>query len=366
MASPSSLNRLHYTAFLYAEYVLRNIEKSKPELVTTLKELKEGIRIFTVDFSADAILDSILELECYHHSTVYGCDLFAGACLRKYICRPEHEKTNFSTVIDTCWDALRESAQYFSFQEIIKLSLSDGVYVTHLDSFRNKKYPLALTNEFDTSYFWQHIFFKSDHSFWGDDRHIKYHAPDYSNLGKDKLEKQWDELAESYKKIIPKDEYLFENTSQNCLTVFLPAYEDDFRLEQVLDQIQIITIAFRFDNFKSLFDTHANYRSFIDKFFKKGVYREDSEEFENKVLGLLLWDEYELTRGLPTAIENIYTKHKKRVNSKCYDITQGINPCSRKCAADSGCDKAVQHILNTAQKSIQTKQIATTSKSSKK
>ena len=204
MDSRSSLNRLHYTAFLYAEYVLRNIEKSKPELVTTLKELKEGIRIFTVDFSADTILDSILELECYHHSTVYGCDLFAGACLRKYTLRPEYQNEQFRTAVEACHAALQESTQYPDFQEIVKTSLLEGVYITHLDSFRNKKYPLTLSNDFDTSYFWQHIFFKSDHAFLGDDKHIEYHAPDFSALNDMAIERQWG-ILEDYKKILSKD-----------------------------------------------------------------------------------------------------------------------------------------------------------------
>jgi len=356
MASPSSLNRLHYTAFLYAEYVLRNIEKNKPELLTILNKLKDPIKELVTDFSADIILDSILELECYHESRMYGCDLFAGACLRKYTLRPEYQNEQFRTAVEVCHAALQESDQYPDFQEIVKTSLFEGVYITHLDSFRNKKYPLTLSNDFDTSYFWQHIFFKSDHAFWGDDKHIEYHAPDYSVLSEEDIEKQWEMAPASSKRFIPKDEYLRENTHQNSLTIFIPPYGgDDLCLEQILDQIQITAIAFRLDNLDEVFNNYEKYKLFITHFFKKGLYRESVNEFKNKNLGLLLWDEYRSAASLPRTIEKFYEKYKQRPKSNC-DIPLE-ECCTQKCASDMGCDKAIQKVFDATCLSIEDKKI---------
>ena len=44
MTSPSSIKRLYYTAFLYAEYTLRNIEMNNPELINVLKSYKAAIQ----------------------------------------------------------------------------------------------------------------------------------------------------------------------------------------------------------------------------------------------------------------------------------------------------------------------------------
>jgi len=359
MASPSSLNRLHYTAFLYAEYILRNIEKNKPELLTILNKLKDSIKEFVTDFSADIILDSILELECYHESRMYGCDLFAGACLRKYTLRPEYQNEQFRTTVEVYHAALQESAQYSDFQEIVKTSLFEGVYITHLDSFRNKKYPLTLSNDFDTSYFWQHIFFKSDHAFWGDDKHIEYHAPDYSVLSEEDIEKQWDMMSEATKSFIFKDEYLLENSSRNCLTISIPPYGgDDLCLEQILDQVQITAIAFRLDNLDEIFNNYEKYKPFIAHFFKKGLYRESVDEFEHKNLGLLLWDEYRSIANLPKTIEKFYEKYKLRPKSSC-DIPPKEH-CTQTCASEMGCDKAIQKLFDATRLSIESKQLTST------
>ena len=50
MDSSSSVNRLRYTAFLYAEYVLRNIERANPELVEFLKNFKEYIKEYAIKY----------------------------------------------------------------------------------------------------------------------------------------------------------------------------------------------------------------------------------------------------------------------------------------------------------------------------
>lgn len=360
MTSPSSIKRLYYTAFLYAEYTLRNIEMNNPELINFLKSYKAAIQEIAPQFDAGIILDSVLELECYLNSTEYDIELFYGACFKKYSLRPEFQNNKFRESVELIQDTIRENEIYPIFQKIVNLSLSEGVYITHLDSFRQKKYYYqSIPEDLPTSYFFQHIFFKNDSSFWGDGEHIKYQGPNHLVTKTDEqLVQEWEHFPGI--KGISKEEYIHEYLSQRSLTVFIQPYDDDISLQKILDQIKIALIAFRLNTIESSLNNYSEYQCFIEQFFKKDLYREAKKEFEKKVLGLLLWDEHRRTSNFREAIEQVYDKYKIRINSRCpYTEPDNLEGCSRECMAANECDKKIQHMFEATKKSIFMKRIIT-------
>lgn len=268
-----SVNCLRYTAFLYAEYVLRNIERTNPELVEFLKCLKEVIKEYAIKYKeyareqakiynkefdenvcvdANIILDSVLELECYHHSTDYDCELFCGACLNKYSLRPECENETFMETVENIQKSIKPENDnddfYKNFKKIVELSLSEGVYITHLDSFRQKEYYYKdVPENLPASYFFQDIFFKSNKAFWGDSKLIDYKAPSSSPYeNEDQVEKAWERMESI--KLTTKEEHRFEYLLENNFTIFIPVYNKNINLENILDQVNSVVIAFQLNS----------------------------------------------------------------------------------------------------------------------
>uniref|UniRef100_UPI00267061FF hypothetical protein n=1 Tax=uncultured Bilophila sp. TaxID=529385 RepID=UPI00267061FF len=345
MNSLPAIKRIYYTAFLYAEYIFRNIEKNYSELVRSVKFFKELIQKNSPHFDADVILDSVLELECYYNSEKYDFELFCGACYRKYCLRPEFEQDNFREYVEFIYDIIQDKTLYPEFQKIVKISLSEGIYITHIDSFRKKKYYYqSIPENLPGSYFLKHIFFKNDSSFWGDAKYIKYRGPDeLIPRNEEQLGQEW-EHNEGIK-LTTKEEYIHDYLSESSLTVFIPPFEGDINLEKILEQIEIAVIGLRLDSIESTLNNYSKYKNFINQFFKKGLYRETKKEFEKKILGLLLYDEYLPEHNFRYAIEKLYKKYNIRINSSCpYIDRENTTTCSCKCVADNECDKKIQHM----------------------
>ena len=117
-------------------------------------------------------------------TAIYDCELFCGACLNKYRLRPECKNESFIKIVERIHKFITQNKNnndngnrksqktflsisftnddlYKNFKKIVELSLSEGVYITHLDSFRQKEYYYKdVPENLSASYFFSGHFLK--------------------------------------------------------------------------------------------------------------------------------------------------------------------------------------------------------------
>lgn len=392
MADSNVSDRLYFTAYLYSEYVLRNIESNKPELLEWLKNIKimirENLDIFYNDiykyicdniqnnikngthtnihenisndyyeaisdeFSVNILLDTILENECFFNSSEYECDLFSGSLLKRLTSRKEYKGISIKYV-DELNEYLRSSSQ---FKEIVKISLEEGIYMTHLDSFRSEKYYLTIPDPLPKKLYLRHIFFKDEKSFWKGDKHIYYNIPEYNIANKRSLINDWERRSEFSMFSEDLETHLMEKELERELAIYFPIFDDNFDLNTYLSQAQSIIVASRLDNIESIIDNYKKYSYFIDRFFSKDIHRFLEYETKGKILGILLWDGMRYSNSISKLIESISKKYNTRLFSPEH-CSEAI--CTSHCASSSNCSLMAKRLYKVADQSIKNKKIIT-------
>lgn len=111
-------------------------------------------------------------------------------------------------------------------------------------------------------------------------------------------------------KLFTKEEAYYEELLETNFTIFIPVYDKNINLENILDQVNSVVIAFQLNSIEMVLGDYSKYKHFINRFFKKDIYRNSKSEFKNRILYILLWDEYALRsdQNLRLAIENLYKK----------------------------------------------------------
>lgn len=403
MAESNVSDRLYLTAYLYSEYVLRNIEKNNPDLLEWLKYIKSNVcdiiddiynniyteicnyisindtyipedifDIISNEFSIDILMDAILENECNINSDKYDCDLFSGAILKRLSSRNEFINNDlFVKCVNIINEYLMDELICPQFQELVRLSLKEGIYMTHLDSFRNEQYYLTIPDPLPKEFYLRHIFFKSEKSFWKNDKHIYYNIPEYSIYNRKNLIKEWKEQLRSRTLHKDKDRenrvkfstlredlkaYLMQQELERELAIYFPIFDDNFDLDTYLSQSQSIIIASRLDNLEPIIDNYKKYSDFIERFFTKDIYRLIEDEVKGKILGILIWDEMRYSNSISHAISSISEKYKTRLFSpkSCYEPI-----CKKNCVSSSDCMSIARRLYKVADQSIKNKKIIT-------
>lgn len=332
MNNDNSSMRLYFTVFLYAEYVLRNIEYNNPDLLELVKKIKQWLKKDFPKYPAELLMDAVLECECFHHSDEYDCELFTGPILKRYeskLNRYENQVYEFDDIIGEIIRNIREDFYFSEFQKLVTCSLENGIYITHLDSFRDEGYSFDIPTSLPKNCYLQHIFFKNEKSFWNDIKHIEYTVPQYNPCDEEILEKLWENSSSIFKG--EKKDFLAEEKHDRELSVYIPIFEDSFNIDTLFAQTQAIIIASRLENLETIIDNYKKYKYFIDLFFRNDIHRCTDQELGNKILGLLLWDEKRTSNKISDAIESL---------SKKYGCTLFKNNCGYRT-----CEKNVRLIM---------------------
>ncbi len=390
---PSQIQRLYYTAFLYSNYALRHIEREYPTLTEKVSNYKKTIidcfdminkeNDNKIKVDIKELFDYLIESYCYLNSEQYGINLFSGAILKRYASRSISNYKNIEAIKDVLINSLENDSDFI---QIIKLSLKYGVYVTHLDDFRNDIKSINLFSELTKEDCLKHLFYKDDMSFWGTENHVKYEPTQYSPFTEEEIIKIYDSQRDNYLKLIEKsnitkdssdykyislidkDEFINNEKNRNMLHLYIPIYESDFNIIKYLKEIKCILIANQFEDFYKLFDERKDYQCFIELFFKNYIKNNEIDEMVNRVVGLYLWDEViNNKKNLDDAFIEFANNNSYKlgycVDCKFYNSEEkehckrkpicNERKCDKTCYKECNCNDRISKIYDNAKKSIE-------------
>ena len=424
-------SRLYFTAFFYSEYVLRNYEKNHPEVVECVTRVTSFIKNLYNCSEEESIyyLDYIIEQLAHSSPEEFQCTLCANSILKrnhdrrdamrkihdnthnkiiiseksrenvtayKYILKDDYkEKINFKNCEKAIYrleECLLIENYYNDLCTILNYSLLEGIYLSHITSFRPNKYNFNLLKSTDKKFFFNHIFYKKDHllqdspSFVSykhlEKNEIKPNSEKYDHFEINFEDIEYDEDTEC----APDDDldidFDFDINAINDdiyntildiyainITVDIRQHHENFSIKSVLNSITSSILVASFPDITVAINSFdVSFQPYIDKFFKKSFYRTDEKELKHRLIGLLLWDlknKYNIKKGdFQLYAEDYLNQYGVRLtprdeNQSCYELDG--SPHCPKCASES-CRKNIKNLIKITDDSICLKYIKTFSK----
>lgn len=422
-------SRLYFTAFFYSEYVLRHYEKNHSEIVECVTRVTTYIKKLYRCSEEEAIyyLDYIIEKLAYSFPEKFHCTISANSILkrnhdrldsikkiykethdeiiipeksRKHVtayrhvlkddCKEKLNFTNYGKIIDSLEECLFTNNNYYDdVYKILISSLEEGVYMSHVTSFRLNSYDFNLLGNLeipDKGFFFKHIFYKKDDlvrdnlSFVSykplDNKKIKsdiyaQQEIDFDNIEYDEetecatdddfdidIDTQYDDF---YNSIL--DMYAIQ------ITVDIRQHHENFSIKSVLDSITSSILATLFPDVTVAIESFdVSFQPYIDKFFKESFYRTDTKELKHRLIGLLVWDlknKHNIEKSDYQLYSEDYLKQygvmltPRDETNNCYD--ENNNPYCSKCTYDT-CRKTIKNLVKITDESIEVKYIKKFSK----
>ena len=356
--SSDKISTAYYTAFFYSEYMFRKIMCCRPKLLEDIGKLKHllermiessGIDFKGVDQSY--LLDRLVEYLAFFHSDEYNCNVFAGAIHQRYQARLNAiDDGQIQRLLEMLKSEKKDHDVFYTIiDDLIRLSLKFGIYVSHLDSFKN--YEIDRIKDGDSAYLLKHVFFKDFESFGLNCNFVDFDEAIYNGECEYGLLPQSDESLTPEDAICESEDY-FKSRS---LKVYIDINHKNFDLQTAFDCVSSIIIASKFSEMEEIISNYGQCKSFVNMYFESALFRFKKDEFIGKLLGILIYDE---KMGCSSSIKDllleVWGKYGLKVKNECNE-----EACRADCVNIDICSRTASRLYDVADRSIASGKIIT-------
>lgn len=360
--SSDKISTAYYTAFFYSEYMFRKIMCCRPKLLEDIGKLKHllermiessGIDFKGVDQSY--LLDRLVEYLAFFHSDEYNCNVFAGAIHQRYQARLNTiDDDQIQRLLEVLKSEKKDHDVFYAIiDDLIRLSLKFGIYVSHLDNF--KSYEIDRIKNGDSAYLLRHVFFKDFESFGLNRDFVDFDEAIYNGECEHGLLPLLDESLTSEDAICEPDDY-FRSRS---LKVYIDINHKNFDLQTALNCVSSIIIASRFSEMKEIINNYDLCKGFVNMYFGKSLFRFRKDEVVGKLFGILIYDEkMSCSSSIKDLLSDIWGKYGLKVKKDCNE-----EACRASCINIDVCSRNASRLYDVAGRSVASGKIITSKNS---
>ncbi|HAW58390.1 MAG TPA: hypothetical protein DCX03_05165 [Bacteroidales bacterium] len=328
--------RLKLAAFFHSEYAMRHIltNKAYNECVAYVPIFKEKLmQIFEHMYSED-IVDAFVEHHVFFNEKYHEMDVYSSVLNRRLVEHLHWSDVKINSLFAKVCETIADDQKLSDFiSKISEISVKHGVYATHVDSFRMKKYSLSrISNE--------NILFSTEKMFFNKEFFDKMN--DVTT---------WFAMQNTcdtpLNKRIPADQ---------VLSIFIDV-ESNFDFDDIVNKIKsILAMVVSESNAEKRSDDDSVSRYYLNTFFNPKWIKDKENEISNRLFGLIMWDNVEFKKMTQKEafIDTFGVIKLYRDNTEC-----DADMCNTDCVDFDDCFNSARRLYRTASNSIKKGRILT-------
>ena len=329
--------RLKLAAFFNNEYALRNIitNKEYSQYITCLDSLRKKLRKSFGCLYNKNTLDAFLEYFVFYSEDYEDMDIFSYAILKRALSHARGDRLWTNSFFDQKYRRIiSEPEAAMLLSKLAEISLKHGVYATHVENIRNKKYSMSAINEKNIVASTEKMFIKKDY----------YRNTTWMPM--------WIGVMSTYNTPLKK-----KSSAPQQLGIFIDFEEIENNFDEIISKIKS-TIAMMVceRNINKYSDDNSLSYHYLNTFFDPIIIKNNELEISNRLLGLIMWDNVHFNnlKQKEAFIEAGRTIQLRKLKKQCEEAE-----CSEKCVEFADCFAVARNLYRVANKSVKMGQILT-------